>query len=112
MSAWTATRSSVEAECILQEAGVPAHHVLTGDSATDDPQVSVREFFVRTKCGDRDTLVASTGLHLASSPAEVGPVPRIGEDTVVVLRDLLGYSEDRVYELLASGAAKQLTAQE
>jgi crotonobetainyl-CoA:carnitine CoA-transferase CaiB-like acyl-CoA transferase len=103
ITAWTSERSAEDAERQLQQAGVPAHHVVNSTTAPADAHLVARDMFLNTRLGDRDALVTSTGYHFNSGPPRVGPVPRLGEHSVTVLRDHLGYSADTIDALLASG---------
>lgn len=103
ISEWTAARDCHESERLLQAGGVPAHHVVTATSAPTDPHLVARRAFAPTTYGPRDVLVTSTGYHLSGCAARVGPIPRLGEHSVEVLRDLLGYAPDRVDHLVAAG---------
>jgi benzylsuccinate CoA-transferase BbsF subunit len=42
--------------------------------------------------------------HLSATPGAVGAAPTLGQHLVPVLRDILGYSDDRIAELVAAGA--------
>jgi crotonobetainyl-CoA:carnitine CoA-transferase CaiB-like acyl-CoA transferase len=108
MALWTRERSAEDAERLLQEAGVPAHHVLNATTARRDPHVRDRGMFLTTAFGGREALVTSTGYHFSSTKAQVGRVPRIGEDSVAVLRDHLGYPQSRIDALIGSGAIAAL----
>jgi crotonobetainyl-CoA:carnitine CoA-transferase CaiB-like acyl-CoA transferase len=101
---WTRRRPAEEAERILQEARVPAHHVVNATTAGADDHLAQRRMFVTTTYGGHEALVTSTGYHFSSAEASVGRVPRIGEDTVEVLRDRLGYSPARIEALATAGA--------
>ena len=99
-----------EAERLLQQASVPAHHVLNATTARTDTHVAERAMFVGTTYADREVLVTSSGYHFSSASARVGRVPRIGEDSASVLRDVLGYAIERVEALVAQGVVSTVSA--
>ena len=104
VAAWTCQRDAQDAERDLQAAGIPAHHVLTTDTAQTDPHVHARAMFMKTTFGGRDALIASSGYHLSSSPAVVGTAPSIGEHNIEALRVQLGYTDADIDALVAAGA--------
>jgi crotonobetainyl-CoA:carnitine CoA-transferase CaiB-like acyl-CoA transferase len=92
------------AERILQAAGVPAHAVVHGGSAGDEPQL--RGHFTEAEHAIRGrALVESTRYRLSRSQARVERAgPTIGQDNYTVLHDLLGYDDARIASLRAAGA--------
>lgn len=104
LGGWTSQRSAEESERLLQQAGVPAHHVLNATTARIDAHVAERGMLVGTTYGGHDALITSTGYHFSSVTARAERVPRIGEDSVDVLREYLGYAGPQIDALLASGA--------
>ena len=44
------------------------------------------------------------GSENLTSPGSVGPAPTLGQHLMEVLEDVLGYPEERITELLISGA--------
>ncbi len=103
ITSWTSGRGAEETERLLQQSGVPAHHVVNSTTAPTDAHLVARAMFVETRFGDRDALVTSTGYHFNGVPPRVGPAPRLGENSVAVLRDHLGYAPDTIDALLAAG---------
>ncbi|MEN3272579.1 MAG: hypothetical protein V7636_1340 [Actinomycetota bacterium] len=110
LSAWTSERSSQECEALLQQHGVPAHHVVSSITALTDPQIEDRDMIVATSFGGIDpALVTSSGVRLSSAAPHVGPAPTIGSSTVEILRDDLGYDAARIAELLELGVVAAAT---
>jgi len=101
---WTRARAASVAERILQGAGVPAHAVVHGGNAGDEPQL--RGHFIEAAHAIRGrALVESTRYRLSRSPARVERAgPTIGQDNHAVLHDLLGYDHARIASLQAAGA--------
>ena len=91
----------------LQAVGVPAHAVQDSAACFADPQLQHRNHFVElalTQPRDSRSLRAhgscSAELRRAArrSPRPWAPT------TMPVLRDLLGYTDEQIVELVASGA--------
>jgi crotonobetainyl-CoA:carnitine CoA-transferase CaiB-like acyl-CoA transferase len=94
---WTQTRNKVEAADALQAAGVPAGPVYTTPDMAADPQVQERGFFVPLEAG---TPMPGNPIKMNSiSPDDWTPCPRLGADNRGVLRDWLGYDDERIDQL-------------
>jgi len=87
-----------------------AHHVVTGvvktlDQAARQPQVLARELI--TEVDDpvlgRIEVVNSSLKYLNSDARVRGPAPMLGEHNVEVLREVLGYSSEKIAALRDSG---------
>lgn len=92
-------------EAIL-DAGVPCGPVNDIPTALSDPQAQARRM-VQTVEHPTSGSVPLVGPvpKLSVTPAAIaGAPPLLGEHTHVVLRDLLGYDEDRIATLRAAGA--------
>jgi crotonobetainyl-CoA:carnitine CoA-transferase CaiB-like acyl-CoA transferase len=106
ISAWTRERSKHDAMHALQRAGVPAGAVQHAKDLHHDPQVRALEFF-RAAWGSELGLRVwpGTWYGMQATPGDVRRGTSVfGEDNVRVLRDLLGYSDDKVNALLATEA--------
>jgi crotonobetainyl-CoA:carnitine CoA-transferase CaiB-like acyl-CoA transferase len=103
---WTCKLPAEAIEQRLQAAGVPAHGLMHPGRAAGDPQLAARGLFVEAEHAELGrVLVESSRFRLSRTPARVeraGPV--LGQDTEVVLRELLGYDAARVAALRAAGA--------
>ena len=105
IAAWTESRTPAEGESILQAAGVPAHAVIRASSAVDDPQLVHRGHLVRVPHSlHGESVVEGSRFRLSRTPARIGQPPAVGEHTEQVLKDILGYDDDRIAELAAAGA--------
>jgi crotonobetainyl-CoA:carnitine CoA-transferase CaiB-like acyl-CoA transferase len=105
---WSARLPPDVASEQLQEAGVPAHAVQTVDRAYLDPQLVHRRYFREvahpTQPGGT-TWIESHRPKLSRTPAQfVRAGPTFGQDAEHVLRDLLGYTDERISEVAAAGA--------
>jgi crotonobetainyl-CoA:carnitine CoA-transferase CaiB-like acyl-CoA transferase len=96
----------VDAATVLIAAGVPAHAVHNSGECAADPQLAHDEHFVTLAHPEHGSVVAEgSRFRLEATPAAVDrSPPLLGQDTLDVLTDVLHYSEDRISELLVSGA--------
>ena len=102
ISAWTKQREKQSAAATLQAAGVPAGPINITPDMTADPQVQARGFFVPLEYGP--TPMPGNPIKMAGIGSEDWtPCPRLGADNGKVLRDWLGYDEERIRALEASG---------
>jgi crotonobetainyl-CoA:carnitine CoA-transferase CaiB-like acyl-CoA transferase len=102
---WLAGLTTAEAERRLVD-----HHVVTGvvktiDEAARQPQVAARELLTEV---DDPMLgrveVVNSSIKYANGEAKVrGAAPMLGEHNAEVLRDVLGYSDERIAELGRQG---------
>jgi crotonobetainyl-CoA:carnitine CoA-transferase CaiB-like acyl-CoA transferase len=89
----------------LRDAGVPAYVALRATDFHTDPQLAARDFFIelehavigRALFDGPVTMFSDT----PSRPTHAGPL--IGQHTMEVLRDVLGYSDGEITELAADG---------
>lgn len=103
---WTRERSSAEAEAILQAAGVPAHRVSNAAEVLADAQLLARGHFVIVNQPEvGEVLVEGPRFRLSrSGPAVLHPAPTLGQHNELVLKEILGLSDDAIAELVVSGA--------
>ncbi len=105
MSTWTQQRSAQEVESTLQAQGIPAHIVSTSANALVDSQLHFRNHFIELDHPlHGKTVVEGSRYQLSDTPAQVRRTgPTFGQDTVMILRDILHYDEKHVTQLEASG---------
>ena len=103
---WTAARSNQDAMNALQAVGVPAHAVQDSAACFADPQLQHRNHFVELAHPTQgQTVVEGARIVYSRTPAGRPQVaPTMGADNDAVLRDLLGYTDEQIIELVASGA--------
>jgi crotonobetainyl-CoA:carnitine CoA-transferase CaiB-like acyl-CoA transferase len=106
VAAWTAARTGVEVESLLQAQGVPAHVALDSESVLRDPQLVARGHFVELEHPLHGRTVVQAPRHrLSETPAVVErAAATLGQDNDHVLRDLLGYDDARIAHLNEIGA--------
>jgi crotonobetainyl-CoA:carnitine CoA-transferase CaiB-like acyl-CoA transferase len=98
-----------EALAVLTAARIPCAPVLRPAEVIVQEHLAVRGFFpVVPHPARTDLRVTASPYHLDGKPTHPrGPAPyRVGEHTRRVLRDLLGYKDDRVAELIATGVVE------
>ncbi len=92
---------------VLRAARVPCAPVLAPDEVAAHPHLAARAAFPTVPHPARGEIrVTATPFHVDGEPvAPAGGAPhRVGEHTGSVLREVLGYSEERVNELAKRGA--------
>ena len=102
---WTRERNDFEVMALLQAAGVPAGVVETCEDLFHDPQLKHREHFrfLQHKVMGRHAY-QSPAYRLSKTPCHIWKAaPCLGEDNEYVYKQLLGYSDDEVADLLIEG---------
>ena len=102
-----AQRSVADWCSVLDAADVPHAPLLTLDRVFAHPQVQARELVSevdhphlgKLKLAGRVPRFSSLTAH----PSKPSPPPLLGQDTVPILRELLGYEDGEIKSLLASG---------
>lgn len=88
-------------------AGIAASPIGTLADLAADPQAWANDYLLETRCDEVDRQVTIRGLPigLGRTPGEVRSLgPELGQDTELILSDLLGYGWDEIGELKAQGA--------
>lgn len=103
-------RTTAEWMVLMEEAGIPSAPVNRVDKALQEPCVRERNMLVeldQPRYGGPAQVVGNA-LKLSRTPGEdFTPCPALGEHTTEVLSQVLGYSDERIQQLLDSGAAMQ-----
>ena len=98
-------RSGEELEAALIARGVPAHRVHDSEALAVDPQLAYREHFVPIEGESGATVVEASRSRLSRTPARVPTaLPTFGLANFDVLSEVLGYDDERIAELVISGA--------
>jgi crotonobetainyl-CoA:carnitine CoA-transferase CaiB-like acyl-CoA transferase len=103
---FTLNHSMEEIEARLQVQGIPASAVQNSPELTRDPQLAHRGHFVTlSHPTGGTTTVEGSRIRLSATPARIeGSAPTFGRDNQRVLETILGYDEDRIAQLVISGA--------
>ena len=106
ISQWTKDKDPFAVRDQLQKAGVPAGVVQTGEDLTNDPQLNERGFIVAIE-NPRLGKVVLPNFPLQFANAKLTrrwEFPVLGRDTEAVLRDVVGYGEEKIRQLKSEGA--------
>ena len=104
---WTASQSASDLEATLQAAGVPAALVRDAEDMLDhDAHLAERDYYAYLDHPETGrSAYDGPVVVLSETPGELtAPAPLFGEHTFQVATEILGYSEEEVGELVASGA--------
>ena len=106
VSGWTCTRSPADAEMILIAHNIAAHSVQHSSECALDPQLRFQRHFVELPHELMATAtVESTRMMLSDTPSALHlAAPILGQNTIEILGQLLGYDEERIGALFAAGA--------
>jgi crotonobetainyl-CoA:carnitine CoA-transferase CaiB-like acyl-CoA transferase len=90
---------------ILSEAGVPCGPVNTVEDAFKDPQTEARGLVVTTEHPRFGAVRQPAGpVRVGDEPIEHRRAPVRGEDELPILKDVLGYDDERIASLRDAGA--------
>jgi crotonobetainyl-CoA:carnitine CoA-transferase CaiB-like acyl-CoA transferase len=104
LAAAFATRSRREALAALAAAGVPAAPALNVAELFDDPQVIANDLIFATTVPQWGEFRQTGALvKYAVTPVTIQPAPQLGQHTVEILRDVLGYSAEQIGALRDAG---------
>lgn len=105
VSAWTAVQVAEDVMTRLQEAGVGAGICETGeDQLENDPQTKHRRMFRELdhpRLGTHHAMASP--FHMSKAPVELTRAPLLGEHNEYVLKELLGYTDEDVVNLVVEG---------
>jgi benzylsuccinate CoA-transferase BbsF subunit len=99
---WTKERSPEEVMMLMQQAGIAAGVVQDGEDLARDPQLKARGFYVWREHPEAG-LIAHDGMTftLSNTPGEIRrTAPLLGEHNEYVYKEILGFSEDEVNQLI------------
>ncbi|MGY2049377.1 formyl-CoA transferase [Methylobacterium sp. JK268] len=102
---WTMTKTKFEAMEILNRDEIPCGPILSMRELAEEPSLRATGTIVEVEHPVRGPyLTVGNPIKLSDSPTEVKRSPLLGEHTEEVLRDVLGYGEERRLDVAASGA--------
>ena len=87
---------------LLEEYGLPYSPVNTVDQMVQDPNINYRQMVVEIEQPDVGPMkIVGSPFHLSETPGAVThPAPLLGQHTVEVLTGILGYSANKVQQLI------------
>jgi len=102
---WTRDYSPEQVMVTMQAEGVPAGVMLNAEGVVNDPQANHRQAFRRLNHPEIGTMLyTSPSYHLSKTPAHIWKAaPCLGEDNEYVYKEILGYSDDEIAEMLIEG---------
>ena len=102
---WTKTKTKFEVMDICNPLDIPCGPILSMKELSEEQSLRDTGTVVEVEHPERGTyLSVGCPIKLSDSPAEVVRSPLLGEHTIEVLSDVLGYSEDEVVDIRDSGA--------
>jgi len=87
-------------------AGIPASPIQTLADVARDPQAWANDYLMKTHCGEvnREVEIRGLPITLSRTPGHVATLgPELGQDTELILMDVLEMEWDRIEELKAQG---------
>jgi benzylsuccinate CoA-transferase BbsF subunit len=105
ISNWSRELEPREAERLAQARAIPAHAVQNSAEYYTDPQIAYRGHFVELPHPVYGkTIVEGPRAKLSRTPAQARrAAPTLGQDNQYVLEKILGYSDEQIGEIAASG---------
>lgn len=99
---WTRNFTPEQIMATMQESGIPAGVVQTGEDLLDDPQMKHRKHYRQLDHSEIGPYHCNAPAYtLSKSPCEITrPAPCVGEHNSYVYKDLLGFTDDEIAELL------------
>jgi formyl-CoA transferase len=102
---WTMTKTKFEAMDILNEYDIPCGPILSMKELAEDQSLRASGTVVEVDHPKRGKyLSVGNPIKLSDSPSDVKRSPLLGEHTDEVLRAVLGFKDDYIAEIQASGA--------
>ncbi|WP_106093502.1 CaiB/BaiF CoA transferase family protein [Enhygromyxa salina] len=108
IAAWTSERSPEQALCELEAAEVAAGPIQSIAEIAADPQFLARQMFDAVTLPDGAKLdIPAVVPKLSDTPGGTAWIgPEIGAHTHAVLRELLGFADDDLYDLAEAGVVQ------
>lgn len=104
VQAWFDAHDLVDALRILAEADVPVGPVNTMADVASDPQLAARDGLVRVPTGTGTLTMPGIVPKFSRTPGAIREAgPPLGRDTDEILREILGYDDDRIAALRREG---------
>ncbi len=102
---WTKNYTPEQVMTILQDAGVPAGVVQTGEDLLNDPQLKHRQHFrVLDHLEIGPHSYHAPAYRLSQTPCDIkSPGPCLGQHNEYVYKEILGFSDDEIADMLVEG---------
>ncbi len=108
---WTKTKTKFEVMEICNPLDIPVGPVLSMKELAEDEGLRATGTIVEVDHPVRGPyLTVGMPVKMSDCPAEVKRAPLLGEHTEEVLREVLGYSDEEIARIAASGAVGELKA--
>ena len=105
---WTMTKTKFEAMEILNKYDIPCGPILSMKEIAEDQSLRATGTIVEVDHPTRGKyLSVGNPIKLSDSPTEVTRSPLLGEHTEEILREVLGFDDNRIAEIKNSGAVGQ-----
>ena len=102
---WTQTRTKFEVMDICNPLGIPVGPILSMKEIAEDEGLRKTGAVVEVDHPERGKyLSVGCPIKMSDSPVEVARSPLLGEHTVEILRDVLGYEGEALDQVVESGA--------
>ncbi|TDI65551.1 MAG: formyl-CoA transferase [Alphaproteobacteria bacterium] len=102
---WTKTKTKFEVMEICNPLDIPCGPILSMKELAEEPSLRETGTIVEVDHPTRGKyLTVGNPVKLSASPPVVKPSPLLGEHTEEILRDFLGFSDQEITEIKASGA--------
>ena len=110
IESWSETLTAEQCEAVMNNAGVPCSIYTATKDLFDHPQITERGAFKQMQDHDGPFKIQNPPFQFAGSDtATADSVPELGEHTLEVLTQLLGYDAAKAQQLCSSGVAHQYT---
>lgn len=111
IEAWTMTKDKFEVMDICNPLDIPVGPILSMKEIAEDPDLRKTGTIVEVDHPERGKyLTVGCPVKLSDSPVEVTRSPLLGEHTVEILQELLGYDGSDLDRIVGSGAVGKLRA--
>ncbi len=102
---WTRDYTPEQVMTMMQDVGVPAGVVQTGEDLLDDPQLKHRQHFrvlAHPEIGPHS--YHAPAYRLSQTPCDIKrPAPCLGQHNDYVYKEVLGFSDDEIADMLVEG---------
>ena len=106
---WTMTKDKFEVMDILNKVNIPCGPILSMKELAEEPSLRATGTVVEVDHPTRGKyLTVGNPIKMSDSPSEVERSPLLGEHTLEVLSEVLGYSEEEIESIRQSGAVGKI----